>query len=113
MTAGCVTVPCWRVYGWGRGRWTLRTTHDSAADAAAHAEALSWRTGARTKVVPGHRRAAAWSQAPPPTDQARFREQEADRMHQRRQDCAYFKSGANGSEIRSITPTHERNHPWS
>ena len=103
MTA-FVTVPAYRVFGWGRGRWTLRATYSDGFEAAEQAEALHHRTGCRTKVVIGTRRVASYAEANAPSEQQRFRHEQADRMFQRRLDTAYHKSGCNGTEI--ITLTH-------
>ena len=103
MTA-FVTVPAYRVYGWNRGRWTLRATYSDGFEAAEQAEALHHRTGCRTKVVIGTRRVASYAEANAPSEQQRFRHEQADRMFQRRLDTAYHKSGCNGTEI--ITLTH-------
>jgi hypothetical protein len=99
-----VTVPAYRVYGWNRGRWTLRDTYSDGFEAAEQAEALHHRTGCRTKIVIGTRRVASYTQANAPSEQQRFRHEQADRMFQRRLDTAYHKSGCNGTEI--ITLTH-------
>jgi len=98
-----VTVPAFRVYGWGRGRWTLRGTYADHDEAQEQAEALGHRLKIRTKVVVGTQRVASYTQAPAPTEQQRFRHQQADLMLQRRLDTAYHKSGCNGTEIIHLT----------
>ena len=52
----------------------------------------------------GTRRVASYAEANAPSEQQRFRHEQADRMFQRRLDTAYHKSGCNGTEI--ITLTH-------
>lgn len=103
MTA-FVTVPAYRVYGWGKGRWTLRDTYTDATEAAEQAEALHHRLKIRTKVVVGTQRIASYTQPPAPTEQQRFRHEQFDLMFQRRLDTAYHKSGCNGTEIIQFTP---------
>ena len=102
MTA-FITVPAFRVYGWNRGRWTLRETYSDGFEAAEQAEALHHRTGCRTKIVIGTRRVASYTQPPAPSEQQQFRHQQADLMFQRRLDTAYHKSGCNGTEIIQFT----------
>lgn len=94
-----VDVTCWRVYGWSRGRWTLRSTHDTAADAAEHAEALCHKSRIRTKVQECKTRRAMAQEPSAPTAAQRFREQQFDQMVIRRQAFAYYKSGSNGTEL--------------
>jgi len=94
-----VEVTCWRVYGWSRGRWTLRSTHATQDDAAEHAEALCHRTKIPTKVRMATTKQMMPTPAPPPGEAQRFREQRFDSMHLRRQAFTYFKSGANGTEL--------------
>lgn len=94
-----VEVTCWRVYGWSKGRWTLRSTHDTEADAAEHAEALCYRARIKTRVQECRTRRAAPYEAAAPTEAQRFRESQFDRMVIRRQAYSYFKSGSNGTEL--------------
>lgn len=94
-----VEVTCWRVYGWSKGRWTLRSTHDSQSDAAEHAEAMWHRSRIRTRVQQSNTLRAAAQQPAAPTEAQRFRESQSDRMVIRRQTYAYFKSGSNGTEL--------------
>jgi len=96
-----VPVRVWRVYAWGKGRWTLRSTHAGPDDAAEHAE--YWRhRGFSSKYVEATVRRPMPSQAPAPSAAQQHREQQSDRMVLRRQAFQYFKSGANGTEIRHI-----------
>jgi hypothetical protein len=98
-----ITVPAFRVYGWSRGRWTLRATYSSESEAVEQAEALHHRQLIRTKVEQGTRRVASYTQPHAPSEQQQFRHQQADLMFQRRLDTAYHKSGCNGTEIISFT----------
>ena len=102
MTA-FITAPAFRVYGWNRGRWTLRATYTDCDEAHELAEALCHRLKIRTKVVTGTQRVASYTQPPAPSEQQQFRHQQADLMFQRRLDTAYHKSGCNGTEIISLT----------
>lgn len=102
MTA-MVTIPAYRVFGWSRGRWTLRDVYRDADEAAEQAEALHHRLKIRTKVVVGTQRVAGLVQPPAPTEAARFRALQGDLMLQRRLDTAYHKSGCNGTEIIHLT----------
>lgn len=102
MTA-FVTAPAYRVYGWGKGRWTLRGTYTDHDEAHEQAEALCHRLKIRTKVVVGTQRVASYTQPNPPTEAERFRAQQGDLMFQRRLDTAYHKSGCNGTEIIHLT----------
>lgn len=102
MTA-FITAPAYRVYGWNRGRWTLRDTYTDPTEASEQAEALHHRLKIRTKVVVGTQRIASYSQPHAPTEAARFRAQQFDRIFQRRLDTAYHKSGCNGTEIIHLT----------
>jgi len=92
---------CYRVYGWNRGRWTLRSAHATEYDAAEAAEYLHHRDRIRTRVTPVTRRVVVPSEAPAPTAAKAFRESQADAQVLRRQTHAYFKSGCNGNEILS------------
>ena len=103
MTA-MVSVPAYRVFGWGKGRWTLRGTYTDHDEAHEQAEALCHRLKIRAKVVVGTQLVASYTQPPAPTEQQRFRHQQADLMFQRRLDTAYHKSGCNGTEIIQFTP---------
>lgn len=88
-----VTVTSWRVYGWGRGRWTLRSVHFNADEAHEQAEFLCHRDRIRTRVDKVPRLVTVASQAPAPTAAKAFREAQADTVVLRRQAHAYFKSG--------------------
>ena len=99
MVSRVINAPCYRVYGWSRGRWTLRSTHPDYDTAAEAAEFLFHRDRIRTRVSAGTRRLAVASQAPAPTAAQAFREAQADRVVLKRQTHAYFKSGCNGNEI--------------
>ena len=81
------------MYGWSRGRWTLRSTHTDEFDAYEQAEYLGHRYKIRARVQQATTRKAVATQAPRPTDAQRFREQQADSMVIRRQAYSYFKSG--------------------
>ena len=94
-----VEVTCWRVYGWSRGRWTLRSTHETQEDAEEHAEALRHRSKISTRVRMATTKRMMPTPALPPSEAQRFREKQFDSMHLRRQAFAYFKSGANGTEL--------------
>ena len=98
-----VEVTCWRVYGWGQGRWTLRSTHATPDDAADHAEALCHRSRIRTRVQQATTLRAVPREAAPTAAQ-RFREEQADRMVIRRQAHTYYKSGCNGTELIDAGP---------
>ena len=97
-----VEVICWRVYGWSKGRWTLRSTHATEDDANEHAEALWHRSRVKARVQQATTHRAVASEALGIGDAQRFREEQSDRMVIRRQAFAYFKSGCNGTEL--ITP---------
>ena len=99
MSAATITVDSWRVYGWNRGRWTLRSIHLDPAEAAEQAEYLHHRHGIRTRVTIALRTMPATVEPPPPTAAARFRQAQAARMCELRQATAYFKSGSNGTEV--------------
>lgn len=105
MTA-TTAVDCWRVYGWSRGRWTLRAMYFDADEAAEQAEALHHKLRIRTRVQHVVRRVPAVTPPPSPTVAQLFREQQSDQMVIRRQALAYFKSGSNGTEIPAL-PTRE------
>lgn len=94
-----ITVACYRVYGWSRGRWTQRSTHDTWTQASDAAEFLYHRDGIRTRVSESTRKVAVHTEAPPPTAAQRHREDQADAMVLKRQTHAYFKSGCCGNEI--------------
>lgn len=96
---GCIEVTCWRVYGWGKGRWTLRSTHATESEAREHAEAICHQLRIRTKVERAKTRRAIVQQPSPPSAARRFREEQSSRMVIRKQAFAYFKSGSNGTEI--------------
>jgi len=81
------------VWGWSKGRWTLRSTHNSWSDAAEHAEALHHRSRIRTKVIEATTKRAVPTQAPAPTAAQRFREEQFDSMFRRQQAFSYYKSG--------------------
>lgn len=98
-----LTVPAYRVFGWGKGRWTLRGTYADHDEAREQAEALCHRQKIRTKVVVGTQRIASYTQPSAPTEQQQFRHEQFDRMFQRRLDTAYHKSGCNGTEIIHLT----------
>lgn len=102
MTA--TTVDSWRVYGWGRGRWTLRGIYFDAEEAAEQAEYLHHRYRIRAKVVAAARQVCADTPPAPPTVARRFRQRQADQMVERRQALAYYKSGSNGTEIPQLPP---------
>lgn len=102
MTAFTPT-PCWRVYGWGKGRWTLRSTHFTPDEAADAAEYLCLRYRVKTRVLASTHRVASMTEAPAPTEAQRFRERQADQMVLRRQAFTYFKSGCNGTELIDTT----------
>ena len=99
-----IEVECYRVYGWSRGRWTLRSTHPTYSEAADAAEFLFHRDRTHTRVSLGTRRVAAMTEAPAPTAAQRHREAQADAMVLRRQTHAYFKSGCNGTELIAENP---------
>jgi hypothetical protein len=91
--ATVLEVPCWRVYGWSRGRWTLRSTHADEFDAYEQAEYLGHRYKIRARVQQATTKKAVATQASRPTDAQRFREQQSDRMAIRQQALSYYKSG--------------------
>jgi len=93
-----VIVTCWDVYGWNRGRWTMRERYSCEDEANEQAEALHHRTGQRTKVLRSTRRVLAPSE-PVVNEARRFREAQADRMMNRRLATTYYKSGFNGTEL--------------
>jgi hypothetical protein len=102
LVSAMMTVPCWQVFVWRRGRWQLRSTHDTQADA----QLAAWlgKRGDRFSMFhirTSIRRVATYVQPPAPTDAQRFREQQSDQMVLRRQSHAYFKSGCNGTEVLS------------
>ena len=99
-----IDAPAYRVFGWGKGRWTLRGTYSDHDEAHQQAEALCHRLKIRTKVEVGTQRVASYVQPPAPTEQQRFRQEQFDLMFQRRLDTAYHKSGCTGTEIISLTP---------
>lgn len=99
-----VEQPCWKVYGWSQGRWTLRSTHTSPEQASEQAEYLHHRDRIRTKVRQETHRVIVPTPYQP-TDARLFRERQADRMALRRQAHTYYKSGCNGTELIHLDET--------
>jgi len=95
--------PSWTVWGYSRGKYTLRSTHKTAKAANDAADVLD-RKGISTRVDFRVRRVATYTEVPAPTVAREFRESQADRMQVRKQHMAYIKSGSNGTEIRSLPP---------
>lgn len=92
-----VVRPCWRVYGWNKGRWTQRSTHPSPEAAASAAKVLAT-SGVRVEVRQQQRRTIEMSEQYQGAAKT-FRQQQADKMVVKRQAHTYFKSGCNGTEI--------------